>query len=78
MAQARTPDPLAAAIAQASQPAEIAMVQAEFSLPTGRPVMMAVPQDITDFEILGLVAIALHMGDKLRAQRPKSRIHLPS
>lgn len=73
---ARPPDPVDAAIAAAAQPAEIAMVQSEFTLPTGRPVAIAVPEDITDFELLSMVAVVLHLGDKLRAQRPSSRIHL--
>ncbi|MBV9487341.1 MAG: hypothetical protein JO246_14945 [Frankiaceae bacterium] len=62
-------DAIDQAIGAAEAPVEIAMAEMQFTLPTGRPMALMLPADATDFEILSAVAVVLHAGDQLRAQR---------
>lgn len=43
-----------------------------------RLVALDLPADITDLEWLGLIGAVLGLGDQIRAQRPTSRLVLPS
>lgn len=71
------------AIASAAEPAAkdkgIEMRQLTIQLGSGRPAALVLPVDVTDRELLGLVAAVLQAGEQLHAerQRPRSRLHLP-
>ena len=43
-----------------------------------RPAQLAMPEDITDLELLNIIAVVLQTGDQLRAKRPASRILVPN
>jgi hypothetical protein len=69
---AALPDPINAAIAAEER---VEMIQVQIKLaPNGRPALLAVPKDVSDFELLALFGQILVIGDQLRAQRPASRI----
>jgi hypothetical protein len=70
-------DPVGAAIAAVSQPPVVRGATCQITLPTGRPAMLTVPEDVTDLELLGLVSAAVQFGMELRARRPASRILVP-
>lgn len=76
-------DPLTAAIAAVSQPTQVAVVSFDSTLPTGRPVKMLVPKDLTDFEALAMHSIVNDIRDKLQAMRgpqlvlPGAGVRLP-
>lgn len=61
------PDAIDTAIAATTV---VPIVRADFELMSGRPVSVTVPQDITDSEILSLIAYVLQMRDRLHAQAP--------
>jgi hypothetical protein len=73
-------DPVDAAIAASQQPGQVQLQQVGPVVigSTGRPVVMAVPPDLTDDELLEFASWLLNPGG-LRAQlrRPTSRIVLP-
>ena len=73
----KAPDPIDAAIAAASTPAAVQGATVQITLPTGRPAVLTVPVDVTDTELVGLVAAAIQFAMQLRSQRPASRILLP-
>lgn len=68
-------DPIDVAIAKAAPQATTANI-ALLGNPH-RPALLVVPNDITEMELLGLIAVVLQVGDQLRAQRPSARILLP-
>lgn len=72
----KAPDPIDAAIAAASAPI-VQGATVQITLPTGRPAVLTVPVDVTDTELVGLVAAAIQFAMQLRSQRPASRILLP-
>ena len=57
-----------------SDPAEIKLVQVQVNIgSTGRPVMLAVPGDITDHELFEVISWMANPEEGLRASiRPKS------
>lgn len=73
-------DRVDAAIASAANPGEpkgIEMRTLTIQLGTGRPAALVLPADVTDVELLGLISAVLQAGENLRAERPRSRLHLP-
>lgn len=73
-------DQLAKAIEAVEQQASsVEMVQFQLKLPpNGRPAVIAIPKDVTDFEIIAVMVQVAAIGDQLRAQRPASRIIVPN
>ena len=58
---------------------QVEMVRVQLQIPpNGRPVILALPKDITDIEIIATMCQVAALGDQLRAQRPVSRIILPT
>jgi hypothetical protein len=70
-------DPVGAAISVVLQPPVVRGATCQITLPTGRPAMLTVPEDVTDLELLGLVTAAVQFGMSLRAKQPSSRILVP-
>jgi hypothetical protein len=69
-------DPLEQAIAAAEA---VAFIGARVSLQSGRFVDLRVPTDITDAELLDLIAqVAVTLRGQIRAAQPASRLVLPS
>lgn len=75
-----TRDAVAKVIAAVNAPAPQQRVQATVALlgRKDRPVALDLPADVTDIEWLGLIGALLSLGDQIRAQRPQSRLVLPS
>lgn len=68
-------DPVDAAINAVEE--RIEMMQLQVDLPSGRPAMVAVPADMTEVELLGLVSWATHPKGLRAGLKPKSRIIVP-
>jgi hypothetical protein len=75
------PDQIAAAIARAEQPEQIAMRQWPVTIrSTGRPALVALPIDATDAEIAevcGWILTAVMGTHRAERERPRSGILLP-
>jgi hypothetical protein len=74
------PDPLDRAIAAAQTgPTEVTvrMRQVQLTLPGGRPALLAVPEDLTDLEALGLIGAVLQVRDQIHNAQPRSRLLVP-
>ena len=73
-------DPLEQAVKSVEDKAQsVELVQVTLKLPpNGRPFVLALPKDATDFEIIAAMCQVAAFGDQLRAQRPSSRIVLPN
>ena len=57
----------------------VELVQVQMQLPpNGRPMILALPKDVTDFELIAAMCQVAAVGDKLRAQRPASRLVVPN
>lgn len=70
----KPPDFLDAAIAavaqkEGPQPVDLVNVNIKIMGREDRPAAMSIPKDITDMELLGLVAAVLQIGDELRKFR---------
>lgn len=72
---APAPDSIDVAIAKAAPQATTANI-ALLGNPN-RPALLVVPNDVTDMELIGLIAAVIQIGDQLRAQRPSARLLLP-
>lgn len=70
-----TPDSIDVAIAKAAPQATTANI-ALLRNPN-RPALLVVPSDITDLELIGLIAAVVQVGDELRAKRPPARLLVP-
>lgn len=71
-------DPVAAAVAATGGKAQqVQMLQPEATLPTGRPVAIAVPADISALEVLAFTGWIGSVLAKRIANRPKSRLVVP-
>lgn len=57
---------------------QVTMVQVEIPLPSGRPMLLALPADVTDLEALQGIGAYLVAIDRIRAQRPKHGIVVPA
>lgn len=66
-------DPIDAALAAAEAPTQVAMVERMVTISsTGRPVVVAYPQDVTDGELLEFVGwVGSRLLGELRAERLK-------
>jgi hypothetical protein len=53
---------------------EVEMVSSTMRLTSGRPMIVAVPNDCTDEEMLSFIATSLEFFATLKKQRPGSRI----
>lgn len=81
----RPPDQIGAAIASTDAkdspaPQQVTMMQVQLPLGSGRPMIVALPNDFTDIEALQAVQGLLMAMDQMRAQRAvvtPSGIHLP-
>ena len=78
----RVLDPIDAAIAAAEEPAPVAMTQLQVTISsTGRPAVIAIPDDATDGEIAELagwlLTQVLMAFRQKRAAAPASRIIVP-
>ena len=73
-------DKLAEAIADVeSKPIKMAgPFQMQIMGNPNRPAILSLPVDVTDIELLAIIGAVLQIGDTLRAQRPSSRIIIPS
>lgn len=67
----KPPDPIDRAIGavQAPAPIEMANVSLKIMGKDDRPAAISIPKDVTDVELLALVAAILHIGDQLRPMR---------
>lgn len=77
MPQTDAPDAIDAAIEKTTQTVEMIQVQIPLA-PNGRPLILAVPRDVTADEMLSALVLVPSALVQMRGQNPASRIVLPS